>query len=191
MMQRLKWHVISVGRYWVWGIVFLSGCGFGMSALAADGWVESDCALSRDALVPLLDQKAPSVSKTIASGVDLKSREFHQTLILVSGDRLTYTVGGCAHYGFSLQYDVAMPISSQFPQSANQVLSLLKRTPVIKKPGTFNPLSSFMRILETAKASDLHVGGEPFEFACGDSQYSQCSIELTQKRVTIYYSEAL
>lgn len=139
---------------------------------------EDECLLNLDALT--------SVMKNSTSNLDREARELTETLSLEDGTKVTYTAGGCAHYGFSFTFEnIPGGVTTEPDDPFAYALELLDRAPLKDTANT--------KILQRSLKEQQEKGYAAFEnnkteFSCGDAF---CSLELAPEHVTIGYDFAM
>jgi len=88
---------------------------------------EEDCTLSSDALEEALDPKASNVKKILPTKKE--DRHLKQTVVFSNDVKLTYQVGGCEHYAYTLTYEnVEKPKAKNLKSYTQLALDLIKQT---------------------------------------------------------------
>lgn len=134
---------------------------------------QGECILNRSEIIPVM-QPAPHIRSSYSAEWDHKHQILTETLTLENGLKITYSVGGCVHYGFLYTFeDIPEEIVEQ-ESSYELTIALLRLVPGFTV-GSNNDFAHLFR----------HLKGETYEsFSCGDAW---CSFKRENSRVQIGY----
>lgn len=148
----------------------MSGIVFLMTSVFLAGHVMAqadDCTLSRDALVPLLSGKSKK---------NIQGRHLTESLLLADGVKVTYRVGGCAHYAYSFTYENMQPPPAMEKKALlDASVSLLQKTPIMKTVNAVN-VKVLLQALERARASGEQLEKGVLTLPCGDAN---CTVDVS------------
>lgn len=134
-------------------------CLFSLPAGAA----ETECILGREAITPVM-KIPPELAASYSTAMDEESRHLTESVTLPDGMKISYSVGGCVHYGFSYVFENIPAELLEKYQSYELAVALLRRVPGFEK-GEENFYTAIFEE-EGKKQSSRDEGGG---FACGDA----------------------
>jgi hypothetical protein len=143
----------------------------------ADGMYD-DCTLDRAAVAGALRHNDKGTKTILAPTYNDEERHVTEAIELADGTRITFHVGGCAHYAWEMTYEVpASAVGADPERRLDAAEALLRRTPM----GDSLAVDMADRIKARSRKTVRPAQG-PWSIDCGDAN---CAVNATVDGATL------
>lgn len=150
----------------------------GATAFAQAPQTQEECQYDFPSAKSALDQKSPNFSSIKKPIKNNKQKILTQNAVLKKNKvKLTFTTGGCAHYGYTFTYSNLKYDSIMSDVAFTKAIELLKATPT-----TTEGQALTKTLIEALESSAMNKIFRPpnsiYDVPCGDAQ---CSLDASVK----------